>query len=120
MVDHIVITLKIKKNLDAVSKKIFGYVKSFQWTLTADGRDYQTKVGCLNCDSIPNKRYKLYVENLEKTKKQVDNMVSTLGAKDAQIKTTESAKTLNLLCNPQEHNNHGGRRITPYPLTISK
>lgn len=50
---------KFINNMDQASQKIFKLLRSFQWTLTSDGFDYQKgRCGCLDSNSLPKKRYK--------------------------------------------------------------
>jgi hypothetical protein len=106
-----------KKELDKISKKIFGYVKSFQWTITADGRDYQGKIGCLNCDSFVSKRYKIYVERFNMTEQNINNLAEG-DVLQFQTKVSSSAKTLGLFCNSADHKYLKYRLLIPYPLEI--
>jgi hypothetical protein len=51
------------EQLNSISNEIFGYIKSFAWTITFDGRDYGNSTGCLDCNTIPEKRLAKLLRN---------------------------------------------------------
>ncbi len=47
-------------DMDKASQKVYRLIRTFQWTLTSDGFDYQKgRFGCLDSNKLPEKRKKL-------------------------------------------------------------
>lgn len=73
----------IVDELNVASKNIFGKIKSFMWTITSDGFDYQegNPIGCGNQNSIPAKKNKKTREikrkriSVESEEKRRENLI---------------------------------------------
>lgn len=97
-----------KTDLDTQSTKIFGYVKDFIWTITADGKDYKGLIGCFESEYFSTKRIKQL------------GIILTGDTLSIVEKATEKTLKENLGCDGSNHKNEALRFRKKYNLKISK
>lgn len=111
---------KFKEKLDQVSKDVFDKVKEFKWTITADGKDYDTPIGCMNCKTLPEKRKKAL------TNKQITQAKANAKADGkspalvVQQLASQKAEELKVYCDMSTHTLARTQIKGKYDLKISK
>lgn len=111
---------EFRNGLNDVSVIIFDNIKNFIWNITADGRDYNTPVGCMNCTTLPEKRKRVL------TQKQISNIAKEAKASDKsptlaihQV-VSEEAEKREVFCDMSTHTLIKTQIKRKYNLEISK